>query len=166
MINTNFKLYLNNWQLFYVATDLVTVLAFEVKLQSLYQFFFVFVWVFVDVFTVNDFLYFIFQQIYCLNILRMPFKIKRKKSEMPCKCKAVQRILYIVVQSLVYFYQLLVYLVYSGNSTKTYEVFLNYIQFYVMIFYTYTYVYIHSISTLYWNLCSGLFLGITKCDHL
>lgn len=41
--------------------------------------FFVFVWVFVDVFTVNDFLYFIFQQIYCLNILRMPFKIKRKK---------------------------------------------------------------------------------------
>lgn len=35
-----------------------------------------------------------------------------------------------------------------------------------MIFYTYTYVYIHSISTLYWNLCSGLFLGITKCDHL
>lgn len=27
---------LNNWQLFYVATDLVTVLAFEVKLQSLF----------------------------------------------------------------------------------------------------------------------------------
>lgn len=78
MINTYFKLYLNNWQLFYVATDLVTVLAFEVKLHLCFSFF-VFVWVFVDVFTVNDFLYFIFQQIYCLNILRMPFKIKRKK---------------------------------------------------------------------------------------
>lgn len=89
MINTYFKLYLNNWQLFYVATDLVTVLAFEVKCSLCFSFF-VLVWVFVDVFTVNDFLYFIFQQIYCLNILRMPFKIKRKKVKcLSYKCKAV-----------------------------------------------------------------------------
>lgn len=84
---------------------------------------------------------------------------------MPYKCKALQRILYIVVQSLVYFYQFLLHLVYSGN----YEVFSNYIQFYVMIFYTYTYVYIHSISTLYWNLCSGLFqvlLNVIICKHI
>lgn len=115
--------------------------------------FFVFVWVFVDVFTVNDFLYFIFQQIYCLNILRMPFKIKRKK----VKCLINARhcsAFYILLYNHLY------------TFTNFCYTFSNYIQFYMMIFYTYTYVYIHSISTLYWNLCSGLFLGITKCDYL
>lgn len=97
--------------------------------------------------------YFIFQQIYCLNILRMPFKIKRKK----VKCLINARhcsAFYILLYNHLY------------TFTNFCYTFSNYIQFYMMIFYTYTYVSIHSISTLYWNLCSGLFLGIAKCDHL
>lgn len=151
MINTYFKLYLNNWQLFYVATDLVT-LAFEVKLQSLFQFF-LSLFGFLLMFLQCMISYFIFQQIYCLNILRMPFKIKRKK----VKCLINARhcsAFYILLYNHLY------------TFTNFCYTFSNYIQFYVMIFYTYTYVYIHSISTLYWNLCSGLFLGIAQCDHL
>lgn len=152
MMNTNFKLY-------------STTGSFSMLLQiwsqcyllkwncSLCFSFFVFVWVFVDVFTVYDFLYFIFQQIYCLNILRMPFKIKRKKVK--CLINARQcSAFYILLYNHLY------------TFTNFCDTFSNYIQFYVMIFYTYTYVYIHSISTLYWNLWSGLFLGIAKCDHL
>lgn len=78
----------------------------------------------------------------------------------------VEHFIIIVVQSLVYTFTNYWYTL-STQETVPKSMgfwwgFLNQVQ---ILCDDILYLYIHSISTLYWNLCSGLFIGITKCDH-
>lgn len=112
--------------------------------------FFVFVWVFVDVFTVNDFLYFIFQQIYCLNILRMPFKIKRKKVK--CLINARQcSAFYILLYNHLYTFTNFCYTLYTQEtvpkSTSSFQIISNFMWWYFIPIHMYIYIlFLHCIG--------------------
>lgn len=142
-----FKLYLSNWQLLCVAMDLVT-LAFEVKLQSLFWFFCLclgFCWCFNSEW--SFILY--FNKFIVLSFWECLLRSKEKKWNALINARHCRAFYNCCTITCIYIYQLLVHLVYSGNSTKIYGFFffLNHVQTHVMIFYTYIYIlFLHCIG--------------------
>lgn len=119
----------------------------EIAVFVLY--FFVFVWVFVDVLIVNDLLFYISTNLLFYHFGECLLRSKEKKQNALINARHCRAFYNCCTITCIYIYQLLVHLVYSGNSTKIYGFFffLNHVQTHVMIFYTYIYIlFLHCIG--------------------